>query len=138
MGAVEGQPLLNSQDWEAVQRKGDGAIRQWIDDQMAYKSAVVVLIGAQTASRPWVRYEIGHAWDNRKPLVGIRIQGLADQNGYTDSSGSNPFSEVALQGGGNVGQFVPIYNPVGLTNQAVYADIKRNLATWVANAYKRS
>lgn len=138
MGAVEGQPLLNSQDWEAVKRKGDGAIRQWIDDQMAYKSAVVVLIGAQTASRPWVHYEIGHAWDNRKPLVGIRIQGLADQNGYTDSSGSNPFSEVALQGGGNVGQFVPIYNPAGLTNQAVYADIKRNLATWVANAYKRS
>lgn len=55
MGALEGQPILNAQQWEAVKRKGDAAIKKWIADQMAYKSAVVVLIGAQTASRPWVR-----------------------------------------------------------------------------------
>jgi len=38
---------------------------------MAYKSAIVVLVGAETASRRWVQYEIAHAWDNYKPLVGV-------------------------------------------------------------------
>ena len=135
MGAVEGQPLLNSQQWEEVKKKGDDAIRKWIDGQMAYKSAVVVLIGSQTAGRRWVRYEIAHAWDNHKPLVGIRIHGLADQNGHTDPLGVNPSTGVTLQGGGNVGQFVTVHNPAGSTSQEVYADIKKNLATWVANAY---
>ncbi len=69
MGALEGQPILNAQQWEEVKRKGDAAIEKWIADQMAYKSAVVVLIGAQTASRPWVRHEIAYAWDNHKPLA---------------------------------------------------------------------
>ena len=64
MGALEGQTILNAQDWEQVKRQGNAAIEKWINEQMAYKSAVMVLVGAQTASRPWVRYEIAHAWDN--------------------------------------------------------------------------
>ncbi|MDK8178836.1 TIR domain-containing protein [Micrococcus luteus] len=40
MGALEGQPILNAQQWEEVKRKGDAAIKKWIADQMAYKSAV--------------------------------------------------------------------------------------------------
>jgi hypothetical protein len=43
MGILDGQPLLNSQTWEAVKRRGDTAIETWIDAQMSYKSAVVVL-----------------------------------------------------------------------------------------------
>lgn len=138
MGAVEGQTILNAQEWEAVKRQGDSAIQKWIKDQMAYKSAVVVLVGAQTANRPWVRYEIAYAWDNYKPLVGIRIHGLSDRKGKTDLSGDNPFSQVTLKGGGTVGDYVPLYTPAGYTSQQVYADIKNNLSTWVGNAHKRS
>ncbi|WP_094765096.1 TIR domain-containing protein [Luteococcus japonicus] len=137
MGVLDGQPLLNAQEWEQVRRQGDTAIQQWIKDQMAYKSAVVVLIGAETASRPWVRHEIAHAWDNRKPLVGVRIHGLADRNGYTDPYGENPFSKVALKGGGTVGDYVPVYNPTGWDSRSVYASICANLTDWVASAYKR-
>lgn len=138
MGAVEGQAILNAQDWEAVKRQGDAAIKKWIVDQMAYKAAVVVLIGAQTASRPWVRHEIAYAWDNYKPLVGIRIHGLADRNGHTDAYGEDPFSKVSLEGGGTVGDHVPVYDPGGANSQGVYATIKANLPTWVDNARKRS
>lgn len=35
MGALEGQPILNAQEWEEVKRKGDAAIKKWIADQMA-------------------------------------------------------------------------------------------------------
>lgn len=137
MGRVDGQTILNAQQWEQVKRQGDAAIERWIEDQMSYKSAVVVLVGAQTSSRPWVRHEIAYAWDSRKPLVGVRIHGLADRNGYTDSYGENPFAKVNLKGGGTVGDHVPLYNPSGSNSQGVYADISSNLTTWVDGAYKR-
>jgi hypothetical protein len=138
MGAVEGQPILNSQDWEAVKRQGGKAIEKWIDEQMKYKSAVVVLVGAQTAQRPWVQYEIKKAWNEKRALVGIRIHGLADVNGNTDVVGANPFDGIGLQGGGTIGNYVTLYNPAGSNSQAVYASIKANIESWVDNAYKRT
>lgn len=138
MGALEGQTILNAQEWEEVKRQGSQAIENWITSQMAYKSAVVVLVGAGTASRPWVHYEIKYAWNNRKPLVGVQIHGLADQHGNTDPAGENPFSKVEIQGGRTVGDYIPLHTPVGWTSQGVYADIKTNLTTWVASAYRRS
>ena len=86
IGSVEGQKLLNAQEWEAVRARGTKAIQNWIDEQMRWKSAVVVLIGAQTASRSWVQYEIQRAWELRKPLLGIRIHGLSSM-GSTDTEG---------------------------------------------------
>lgn len=138
MGKVEGQTLLNSQQWEAVKAKGDDAVKEYIDDNMKYKSAVVVLVGAQTASRRWVKYEIAKAWDDKKPLVGIRIHGLADGKGNVDSPGANPFDLVKLEDGGNVGQYVTLHNPAGANSQAVYNSIKDNIKTWVDGAYKRA
>jgi hypothetical protein len=138
MGTLEGQPILTAQRWEEIKRRGSAAIEKWIADQMAYKSAVVVLVGAETAKRPWVRHEIVYAWNRRKPLVGIRINGLADGTGTTDGSGANPFTEVGLEGGGTVGDKVPLYTPSGSDSQAIYASIKANLKTWVDSAYKRS
>ena len=69
--------ILDAQAWESVKRQGRAGIEKWIKDQMAYKKAVIVLIGYQTASRPWVQYEIDKAWADKRPLLGIRIHGLA-------------------------------------------------------------
>ncbi|HCS61973.1 MAG TPA: molecular chaperone Tir [Microbacterium sp.] len=137
IGALDGQTILNSQDWEAVKRQGDAAIQKWIDEQMSYKKAVVVLIGSGTVNRPWVQYEIEKAWNAKKPLVGVRIHGLADSSGSTDSAGADPFAKVALQGGGTVADYVPVYTPSGSTSKGVHADISANIASWVDNAYAR-
>jgi hypothetical protein len=138
MGAVEGQPLLNSQDWERIKRQGDQAIKNWIAQQMKYKTAVVVLVGAQTAARRWVKYEITEAWNDKRPLVGVRIHGLADNQGNASPPGSNPFAEVTFKSGGSLADHVPLFTPTGSTTAAVYANIKANLPGWVARAYKRS
>jgi hypothetical protein len=137
MGVVEGQPLLTAQDWESVKKKGKAAIETWIKEKMAYKAATVVLIGSQTAGREWVQYEIAYAWDSGKPLVGVRIHGLADKDGKVDSRGPNPFEKVKLKSGETVGDYVPVFTPSGSTSQAVYADIEKSLPTWVASAKKR-
>lgn len=138
MGVLENQPILNPQQWESVKRKGKAAIEKWIDEQMAYKKAVVVLVGSQTATRPWVRYEIAKAWDSKRPLVGIRIHGLADANGNTDILGADPFSQVTLKGGGTVADFVTLHNPSGWDSKSVHASIRNNLESWVDGAYRRS
>lgn len=139
MGALEGQTILNAQAWEEVKRKGDAAIENWIANQMSYKTAVVVLIGTQTAGRPWVRHEITKAWDDKRPLVGVRIHGLADQTGRTDPAGADPFAAVRFKdGSGSLADYVPVYTPSGSTSQQVHASITANLKTWAASGYKRS
>lgn len=138
MGVVEGQPLLNSQEWEEVKKKGNAAIEKWIDDQMAYKKAVVVLIGSETADRPWVDYEIRKAWNAKKPLIGIRINGLADSSGNTATAGVNPFEKVSLKDGTKISDYVKVITPGGSTSKEVHASIKANLSSWVDQAYARS
>lgn len=138
IGVLEGQPILNAQAWEEVKRQGDKAIEKWISDQMSYKKAVVVLVGSGTAARPWVQHEIVKAWNDKKPIVGVRINGLADSNGKIDSVGVNPFSKITFKSGGTLADFVPLHTPVGSTSKDVHANIAANIATWVDGAYKRS
>ena len=137
MGAIEGQRILNAQEWESVKRSGKRAIENWIDDQMKYKSAVVVLVGTHTASREWVNYEIRKAWNDRRPLVGIRIHGLKDLSQRTARPGANPFAGFRLDNGASLANRVPLHTPNGSDSRAVHRSIRLNLARWVASAVKR-
>src|SRR3546814_4809365 len=65
------------------------------------KSCVVVLVGSETANRPWVIREIVKGWDAGKGVVGIRINKLLGHDGNSCTAGSNPFDEV---GYGNTGK----------------------------------
>jgi hypothetical protein len=89
-------------------------------------------------TRPWVRYEIAKAWNDRRPLLGISIHGLANRNGNTDTPGKNPFALVTLPNGRTVADYVPLFSPSGSHSQAVYANVKANLTTWMKKGYKRA
>lgn len=137
INAHEGQPLLNAQDWESVRRRGQQAIVNWIDAQMLYKRAVVVLIGQETATRPWVLYEIEKAWQAKKPLVGIHIHGLSSF-GSVDVKGANPFDKVSGVRG------IPVFDPTVTDwwwgqpdTKATYEKLTNNLENWVAQAKVR-
>jgi hypothetical protein len=138
IGALDEQPILTAQKWEEVKNSGPKAIENWIADQMSRKSAVVVLVGAQTASRKWVRYEITKAWNDKRPLVGVRIHGLQDRDGNVDSAGENPFSNITLQDGRTVADYVTLHDPQGWNSQQIYRSIKQNLLSWTENAYRRT
>ncbi|WP_297751103.1 TIR domain-containing protein [uncultured Tessaracoccus sp.] len=134
INALEGQPLLNAQAWEEVREKGDAAIKDWIAEQMAYKKAVIVLIGQQTANRRWVNYEISKAWEDKKPLLGVRIHGLSSM-GTVDCAGANPFSAT---------YDIPIFDPTTLTwdgkidSNATYRKLVDNLEWWSSQGKVRS
>jgi hypothetical protein len=137
MGAIEGDSLVTAQQWESVKRQSRSAIENWIHNQMLRKSAVIVLVGLQTAQRQWVDYEIRKAWRDKRPLVGIRIHGLKDDKQQPSRPGANPFANVDLVNGSNLASLVPLYDPLGHNSQAVYNSIATNLERWIASAVTR-
>jgi hypothetical protein len=137
IGALDNQQILPAQDWESVQAQGDAAVEKWIDKQMNYKAAVIVLIGAETSTRKFVKYEIRRAWQMKKPMLGIYINGLKDSNGKTDVKGRNPFDQFKFSDSPKTyADYVPCFTPTGVTSDQVYADIKNNLTYWIDQGYK--
>ncbi|MCZ2903256.1 TIR domain-containing protein [Burkholderia thailandensis] len=67
IGAIEGNKPAADNDWEAVTRGGDDAIKSWIATQMQGRTCIVVLVGSNTANRKWINYEIVKGWDGNPP-----------------------------------------------------------------------
>ncbi len=78
---------------EEAKKKGDAAIKRLIDDGLQNTSVTAVLIGAETASRKYVKYEIEKSKEKGNGLLGIYIFGLQDKNRNTDSWGPNPLDD---------------------------------------------
>lgn len=139
INALEGKPVLNAQDWEEVRCQRDQTIKNWIDEQMKYKKAVIVLIGAETANRPWVQYEIEHAWKIKKPLLGIKIHGLASLSDGADEEGpDNFFADYSFR--------IPVFNPtiygmfdsgIGIDTKATYNNLANNIEQWSSEGVTR-
>jgi hypothetical protein len=134
IGIVEGNQPASDNDWEAVKLGKDPAIRRWIDQQLKYRVCTIVLIGAETATRKWVNYEIEQSWNNGLGLLGIRIHRLLNQNQQTSIAGPDPFTTFSLSDGRNLSSVVNTYNPIGGTSKEVYANISDNLAMWIDSA----
>lgn len=83
-------------------------------------------------------YEIRKAWDDRRPLVGIRIHKLLDSTRRSDSPGANPFARVKLKNGGFLSDYVTLHDPAGSTSQEAYNSIVNNITYWVDGAVTRS
>lgn len=133
MGAIEGNEPVAPNNWEQIKRSGEYAVKKWIDDNMRYKSCVVVLVGSETANREWVDYEIRRAWNEGKGLFGIYIHNLKDPRTGTCRKGANPFDNVLLKNGQKLSSLVPCYDP---NSWDAYNDIAKNLENWVDFAIK--
>ena len=78
IGVIEGNAPVSENDWEEVKRGGDEAIKKWIDKNMDNRTCLIVLVGSDTANRPWVKYEIEHAWKRKMGIFGIFINNIKD------------------------------------------------------------
>jgi len=88
--------FIDSAEFEKIKKKGDQAIKKWIDEQLEGTSVTVVLIGAETYLRKWVRYEIIKSFDRGNGLLGVYIHNIKDKNGKVDLKGPNPFDYVGV------------------------------------------
>jgi hypothetical protein len=119
--------VIDSVEWEKIERGGDAAIKRWINEQLTYTSVTVVLIGAETASREYVNYEIERSMERGNALVGVRVHGMKNQYGETDKSGANPFDNFHLKDGTPLSQLCEVYD-------WVKDDGRENISTWVEDA----
>lgn len=138
MGKVDKSSTFSDNDWEEVKWKSDSAIRKWIDEQMAMRSCIVVLIGATTSTRPWVKYEIEKAYELGKGIVGIRIDRLKDQNGDQTSEGSNPFYQLYTDNGSRLSNYVTVFKSKYSSSSYVYDDIKEHIEDLIEDAIKNA
>ena len=65
---------------EQLKRLDDASIKQWIRAQMSGSSVTVVLMGENTYTSRWVRFEIEESVREGKGLLGIRIHEIKDPN----------------------------------------------------------
>lgn len=57
----------------------DQTIKRLLRMKMRWASQVIVVIGKETHSRPWVNWEIKVAHDLGKPIIGVYENGLKDE-----------------------------------------------------------
>jgi hypothetical protein len=93
---VEPVGWTDAASWESIERQGDDAIKRWIDSQLNGTSVTVVLIGAQTASRRWVTYEIQKSHARGNGMLGVYIHNVKNLSGATDVRGNNPFGNLHI------------------------------------------
>jgi hypothetical protein len=133
IGSIEGNQSISDNDWEKVTKAGDQAIKSWIAGQMSGKSCEVVLIGAATAGRKWIKYEIEEAWKAKKGVVGVYVHNLRDAKQQQSTKGANPFSAFSVNGTG-FASIVKAYDPPYSDSKQVYKYIADNIEAFVEEA----
>jgi hypothetical protein len=91
-------------------------------------SVTVVLIGAETAGRPWVQYEITQSWNRGNGVVGVSIHNVKDCDRKTDVAGCNPFDQFRLPDG-------TLLSSICKTYDWVHEDGRSSLGAWIEDAY---
>ncbi|MCR5561350.1 MAG: TIR domain-containing protein [Bacteroidales bacterium] len=134
MGKVSNDSTFSDNDWEAVKKDSDLAIKRWINAEMAKRSCIVVLIGATTSTRKWVKYEIEKAYELRKGIVGIYVHGLKDSQGNQTTKGANPFYNIYTDDGHRLSNYVTAYDTNYVTSKYVYEDIEAHISDLIEEA----
>ena len=94
----EAAGFLDAAEREKLKRQGKEVVKRWIDKQLEGTSVTAVLIGAETSSRKWIKYEIEKSYERGNGLLGIYIHNIKDKDGNTDTKGNNPFDNISQDG----------------------------------------
>jgi hypothetical protein len=79
----EAAGFIDAAEFEALEKEGDAAVKAWIDAQLVGTSVTVVLVGAETCSSKWVKYEIEKSEERGNGLLGIDISKIKNLQGET-------------------------------------------------------
>ena len=102
---VEVAGFSDASQWEKLKERDDAVIKKAIDDTLVGTSVTVACIGARTASRRWVKYELNASRSRGNGLLGV----------YLPSGGRYP-------------------TPAELGDAPVYAWDSKRFADWVEAA----
>ena len=126
--------FLDAAAWEKVKSQGDAAIKNWIEKQLNGTSVTAVLIGPETNSREWVRYEVRRSYERGNGLLGIYLHNIKDFSGKIDSKGDNTFGELGKDAAGNSVYFFEVASMYDWVYDTGYS----NLGDWVEKAARKA
>jgi hypothetical protein len=125
--------FFDSSAMEKAKNTDHDSLKAFLIRQMEGSSVVCALVGAQTAARRWVRYEILRGiWDERG-LLAMRIHTIKDFSQSTTAAGTNPFDLLGIhvQGASNGGKSVYLIERPTVNDKWSYAgDISKTLPKW--------
>lgn len=128
-GTFDRTPFLDKAQWESLKRTSPDAVKKWIDDNMFGTSVVVVCFGYETASRPWVRYELEKAHREGRGILAIDMCGITDRNNQVDPPGRNPLNAAYDAEGYYLSRYSQ-YRTYSWTNHDGY----NNIGVWLEQA----
>lgn len=97
---------------EAAKTQDEARLKALISEGLKGTSCTVVLIGAKTASRSYVHFEIAESKAKGNALIGVRIHQMKGSDERTDRRGANSFTSLDALGfyAPYVGLKIPMYD----------------------------
>jgi Thoeris protein ThsB, TIR-like domain len=83
--------------WEEAKKKDPAALKKLIDGALENTTVTAVLIGTNTYSRRWVRYELMRSIQRGNRVLGIHINSIAGKDIETKALGPNPLEYLGVQ-----------------------------------------
>ncbi len=127
--AVHGE--IDALGWLRLGR--DGAVKAWIEGELAGTTVTLVLVSAATSSVDTVKYEVKKSYGRGNGLVVVRVHALPGRDRTVDEAGANPLDEVLVPVGDDT---VPLAD-LGARRGGGGDDGARHLAEWVETAAAR-
>jgi hypothetical protein len=88
--------FIDKSAWEEAERKGDDNLKNLIEKWLRGTSVSVVLVGSDTHSRQWVKYEIVKSFVEGKGILPIYINRIPSKNEGIKVKGINPLERLAV------------------------------------------
>ena len=82
--------------WESARKTGPTAVKRLINGGIEGTTVTCVLIGSQTYSRPWVRYEVMRSVRKGNKIIGVHINSIRGKDKQTKELGPNPFRYLGI------------------------------------------
>lgn len=120
--------FIDKAEFEKMKRKGEKEVYKWIDKQLEGTSVTVVLIGAETLSRPFVQYEICKSLQRGNAVIGVYINWIRDMRTLKISAKGNIHTVIGYYEDGSPAYFDNVCDGIyDYVTQDGYA----NMGSWI-------
>ncbi len=113
--------------WEKSKTVGDEAVKKMIRNALDGTSVTAILLGADTANRPYVKYELEQSFERGNGILAVYIHQLGNKDGYAATKGPNILDNYTTEIGGVKRYLSSIYKTYDWVNDDGYT----NFGDWV-------
>lgn len=125
----EAPPFYDKAEFEQAKARA-GGIEKWIEEQMKGTSVTVVLFGAETYDREWVRHEVKRSYQLGKGLLAIDIHNVKHPQTGADVAGKNPLAYWQVDQGSRKVSMNTLYREYDWSRDDGY----NNMPKWIEEA----